>query len=222
MTLVAAVNQPVFLALLLMPLLMGTRKEWIWSGVTCGLAGATYLTEKAADPTLWREFQQTVVRHLAASHDYGEGVFGIVVRGVGVAWLAMGLQVVFSVGTVVFLFSARGRQVAGDHVWLACVALAVVLVNPRIMPYDSAVGLIPAMAILMGARRSRGFWVGMVGVVLACAVGHRVLGFTPLLMAGFLVGARQLVLPDEPAARGAVTSALRAVLGFAWPSRWSA
>ena len=30
------------------------------------------------------------------------------------------------------------------------------------------------------------------------------------------------VLPDGPTARRAVTSALRAVSGFAWASRWSA
>jgi hypothetical protein len=194
-TLTAMVNQPVFAALLLLPLLAGTR-QYIASGMTVLAAALAYAAEFAINPTLYRQFQQTVAAHLAVSHDFGQGVFGILMHISSATLVPGAMQIVFSLGVVAVLIWLKTRGTANDLRWWALIALAILLVNPRVMPYDAAQGLIPAMFFLV-YRTKRG-WLIVLLAVLACVVRHSLFGFTPVVLAGFAAGTFALV--REPAA----------------------
>jgi hypothetical protein len=103
------------------------------------------------------------------------------------------------------LFWIKARGIANDTRWWALIALAIILVNPRVMPYDAAQALIPAIFFLVYERKNG--WLITLPVALACVAVHSLLGFTPIILAGFLAGATQLVRqqaatsPAQPAER---------------------
>jgi hypothetical protein len=192
----AMINQPIFFLLLLFPIFAG-KKQYLPSALTAIVAGASYLAQKIFSPVLYQQFQATVSSHLLASRDFGEGVFGASAQlfarfhilGTGVPGA---IQIVFSAAILGTLFWLRPRVLRTDRRWWALIALAIVLMNPRIMPYDSALGLIPAIYFLIYGMRPPKQWLVAAAVMVASVLGHKVFGFSLLLLSGFVVGAWQL------------------------------
>ena len=183
---VAAMSQPVFILLLLFPAFAGAR-QYVTSAGTLAATAVAYAVEYGLNPAMYRQFQQTVAAHLAASHDYGQGVFGML-AGAGIGAIACAaVQICFSVVVVAVLVWLKVHGIANDRRWWALLILAVVLVNPRVMPYDAAIGLIPA-AFFLVYDRPRG-WLITLPVTAVCIVAHHIVGFTPVVLAGFAAGA---------------------------------
>ena len=202
-TVLAIVNQPVFAALLLLPLFTRKRRALLPSLTTAVLGASAYLLQRVARPDLYAQFQQTVTTHLAASHDYGEGTFGIAMSAltrlhhpnVTAAGL---LQIAFSLAIIATLFLLSRYVSATDHRWWALLLLAIVAVNPRIMPYDAALGIAPALSFLLYGLRTKWQWPVALLLTSLCAAGHKLFGLTPLILAGFCMGAWHLRKSIEP------------------------
>ncbi len=227
--LLAAVNQPVFVVMLLLPFLAGTR-QLLFCIVDTVLIAAAYVAEKMFNPSLYRQFQATIAQHLQASRDFGEGLFGMVAtlldgRTHLALQIAFAVQILFSASLFFLLLFLRTR-VQGDPVrWWGLIVIAIALVNPRVMPYDAAIGLVPACYFLVAGIRFRldskqtGRWLLIGGTVICTLVAHRLFGFTVLLFAGFALGSWQLAagkldLPletgDAADGRGAVVASVGA------------
>jgi hypothetical protein len=190
----AAASQPVFLLMLLLPIFCGRMRQWIASALTAAAGASFYLAEKIICPQLYHDFRETINVHLSYNPDFGQGIFGIIagpLRRLGHPGLIVPgvLQLLFSGAIVLLLILLRPRVAWRDPRWLALLALAVVLINPRIMPYDSSVGLIPAIYFVLFALPLGSQWIVALSVSLVCAAGHHAVGFTPLLMVGFAIGA---------------------------------
>lgn len=188
----AMINQPLFASLLLLPVFAG-RRQWLPSIATAVLGAAVYLGQRVVDPVLNTEFQRSLPARLAVLGDYGQGMFGIVLWAAGKLTgakplLAAGaLQVAVSLAIVGGLFALRGRVARDDPRWWALLAVAIVAVNPRIMPYDVAAVATPAIALLFALPAARQWAVAAV-VTLAGLAFHKALGLTPLLFAALAVG----------------------------------
>lgn len=202
----AAVNQPVFLLLVLLPLFAAQRQS-LPSALTGAAAAAVYLVQRFACPDLYLQFRELAATHLLASRDFGQGAFGVsakLLARVGILGTVVPaiLQILFSCAILLALLRLRNRVPRGDKRWWALIAIAIVLANPRIMPYDAALGLAPTCYFLVFGLRTPWRWPLLAFLVAATCVAHRPIGFSLLLLAGFLVGARCLSGPcgefEEP------------------------
>ena len=196
--LLASVNQPVFALMLLLPV-FGGRGQYLYSAVTVVLTGAVYVAERALHPALYAAFQMSVKQHLQASHDFGHGFFGICAtlaapRLPFAVPLAMGLQLIFSAAIFLLLLYLKPKERGDSPSWLGLIAIAIVLVNPRIMMYDAAIGIIPACYFLVAGIRFRMTgpqitrWVLLILTVSLSVAAHQLLEFSLLLLAGFVAG----------------------------------
>lgn len=194
--LLAMVNQPIFASLMLLPVFAG-RREWIASIATAVVAGVLYFSQSLIDPALYHQFQSSIAPRLAITHDYGQGIFGILMwfgdRFAHVQpLLAAGVvQVAASLAVVGCLFLLRPHVSRGDPRWWALLAVAIVAVNPRIMPYDVIAVIGPALSLIFALRPTRQ-WAVMLIVTLVGFAFHKAIGLTPLLFASFAAGVWQL------------------------------
>ena len=199
--LLAAVNQPVFVTLLILPVFTGLRRH-IWYAALCNvLAAGAYFSQKIFSPGLFQQFQTTINVHLQASHDFGQGVFGIcayVLNGAHLRGLVLPavVQVIFSGGILLVLYLLRQRVPWWEPRWWALLALGTVLINPRVMPYDAALALIPAVLFLCFFPARVGWpwgrYAALLAVTAVSMVLHAAVGITLLLLVGFVAGAWQL------------------------------
>ncbi|WP_263355907.1 hypothetical protein [Acidicapsa ligni] len=177
-----------FLALLLLPVLIGKR-QWGRS-IVCGVAVAgTNLAEQVLLPGLYAGYQWSVLQAILVQRHYGYGVFGVLAffddkrhHAVGLwpyavsALLALGI----TLGLLVLRRrledgSADGGLLAGNAVWVALVVMAVVLVNPREMQYDVDIALFAAFVVFVTALRVRWPLLLMVAWFLPSLVVPRVI-----------------------------------------------
>ncbi|SNS30792.1 hypothetical protein SAMN05421770_101430 [Granulicella rosea] len=191
----AGVNQPIFLVLLLFPIFAGRRQYFPAAGAVLA-TGAVYLGERLFVPEMYSRFQASIANHLAASHDFGQGVFGIaavLLARVHVSSTrpAVAIQLAFAAAVYFTLLWLRGRIPVNDRRWWALLALAIVLINPRIMPYDAALGLIPSIYFFLYALRPRWQAAIVLPVALASVALHSIVGFTLVLLTAFCVGVWQ-------------------------------
>jgi hypothetical protein len=194
-TLLAAINQPVFVLLLLLPLFTASS-PYVPCAITAAAAGAAYPLQRILAPELYRQFQETVSNHLLVSRDFGAGVFGMSAEllahfGVRGTSAPAAIQVAFSMAVILILVRLRNRVDRSSPRWWALIAIAIVLANPRVMPYDSALGLVPACFFLLYDLQSFWLWP-LLALLVVCTAGAHEAGFSLLLLAGFLAGARSL------------------------------
>jgi len=196
----AMVNQPIFALLLLLPLFTSWG-QYLGSAITCVAAGCAYLLEMLLAPNLYHQFKASAVAHLAASRDFGGGVFGILayvfarLHHFGTV-VPGAIQVLFSAAVLGCLLWLRPRVDPGDRRWLALIVLAMVLMNPRIMTYDAVIALVPACFFLIFTVRSWWQWPLLIAIVGLTCLNHRILGDTLVVFAGFVAGVREL--KDRP------------------------
>ena len=197
-TLLATLNQPVFAILLLLPVLAG-QSQMLFAAATALLAGTAYFTEKLIDPSMYAEFQASVKYYLQASHDYGQGLFGICAKLLGphlsfAVPLSMAVQAVFSASIFFLLLYLKPKERRDSLRWLGLIAIAIVLINPRVMMYDAAIGIIPACYFLVcrlelrASRQQAARWLMLVLTILLSLAAHKILGFSLLLLSGFASG----------------------------------
>ena len=176
--LLAAVIKITFLALLLLPLLVG-RAQW-WRCVACGaLAVAVNVMEKVLDPSLYAGYQWSVLQGVIVQRHYGYGVFGVLAYYDDKLHHAVGkgpyaVAVLMAVAIVAGLYWLRwrlDRDEAGwmdagtaRAVWIGLVVMAVVLVDPREMQYDVDVAMLAAFVVIAVVLQVR--WLLLLPVVL--------------------------------------------------------
>jgi hypothetical protein len=185
----AGITKITFLALLLLPLLIGKR-QWMRS-ILCGAAVVgTNLAEKIFLPDLYKGYQWSLVQAILVQRHYGYGVFGVLafyedkwhhVVGKGPYAVAGAMALAIVVG----LFLLRRRlelrgTFEGNGVWVALVLMAVVLVNPREMQYDVDIALLGAFVVFVVALKVRWPLAWMVVWFLPCLVVPRVI-HSPIL-----------------------------------------
>lgn len=198
-TVIAAASQPVFLLLLLLPAFAG-RRQILPTAATVIAVAAAHFVQRLATPQMYAAFQQSVAVHMTATRDFGEGVLGA-----ATAWLPhapavipLVLQLAFSAVILLTLLYLRRRVTPSDPRWWALLALAIILVNPRIMPYDSVLAIVPALFFLLTPTRSPARWPLVLATTAVCIVLHKHLGLTPLLVVGFVLGTRTLLATPSP------------------------
>ncbi len=146
-----------FLVVLLIPLLIG-RQQWMKSCLCALCAIATYPLQKIASPQLFDGFRTAMSAQIAERGSYGYGVMRIGVQVQTMLHHPIGalpwvLQIVFMLGLVAAMFALRRRFNPGNAsaLWIALVLLATILCNPRILAYDSDIGLLAGFVLLVAA-----------------------------------------------------------------------
>jgi hypothetical protein len=202
----AAIIKITFLALLLLPLLVG-RRQWLRS-VACGVAVvAVNLLEKVFVSALYDGYQWSLKQGILAQQQFGYGIFGIVASyhykqrgGPGLAaYAAAGVTALVVLGLMFLLRRRLERNavdLSGNAHWLALVVVSIVLVNPREMQYDIDIALFAGFVLWVYALRTRRILVLMTAFFLpSLAVPLVVLNphlhgiyETLLVLAGFGMG----------------------------------
>ena len=171
---VAAMVKIPFLALLLLPILVGRKQLRQWVNCTlCSVAvvGANLLEARML-PELYSGYKWSLVQGIVHQGYYGFGVFGVVaaygyklhlpVPGSAYA-VAMTLAVAM-VGGMLLLrrrLEKAGRvsgsmfDLGGNGIWLALVVTLIIQVNPRQLQYDADISLLAAFVLWAYALRIR-------------------------------------------------------------------
>lgn len=150
-----------FLIMLLIPWLLG-RRQWINSALPVLCVGAAYLVQKRMAPQLFEGFRHTLSQQIAGHDDYGYGVMRIAMQSGSVRNLAGGIilylvQIGFVLALISLMFVLRRKRQHDqpNSLWIALVLLATILCNPRILQYDSVIGLLAGVVLLVSALRIR-------------------------------------------------------------------
>ena len=160
----AAMIKITFLALLLLPLLVGKR-QWI----RCILWGAAVvganLAERQLLPDLYAGYQLALKQGILLQQSYGYGVFGVLASyhhtsnpkvGAGPYVVSLAISAAVAIGMLLLRkrLEVQGiERLSGDGIWLALVVVTIILVNPRQMQYDVDIGLFAAFVLYVAALR---------------------------------------------------------------------
>ncbi len=185
---VAAMVKIPFLALLLLPILVGRRQIRQWMNCAlCGVAvvGAN-LVEARLLPELYSGYKWSLVQGIVHQGYYGFGVFGVVTAYghklhlpvPGSAYAAAMALAAAMVGGMLLLrrrLEKAGRvsgsmlDLGGNGIWLALVVTLIIQVNPRQLQYDADIGLLAGFVLWAYALRIRKP-MGLVGLMVALFV----------------------------------------------------
>jgi hypothetical protein len=146
----AALIKPPFLALLLLPLLLGTR-QLASSLSTVALTAGTMLLEALLWPAQFKAFLRAVAYQVVTLNDSGYGLVRYLDRaGLHGAFAYIG-HAALMLGLVLALWGARRRYRHAVHegIWFAAVIVVTVLANPRLQHYDTDVAIVPATLIVV-------------------------------------------------------------------------
>ncbi len=147
-----------FLAFLLLPLCAGERQEV--RSCTAALAVlAGYLAQRFFLPQYWQEFQANVIYRVSVQGDSGFGLLGQFHRhrdhlGVFGRLTPATDAVLVLLPLVLSLIVLRKRRLAVRQLWIPCLVVVSILSNPRTLAYDAALGVIPALYIVVECVRS--------------------------------------------------------------------
>ncbi len=185
---VAAMVKIPFLALLLLPILVGRRQLRQW--VNCALCGVAVvganLLEARLLPDLYAGYKWSLLQGIVHQGYYGFGVFGVVaaygyklhlpVPSSAYA-VAMTLAVAMVGGMLLLRLrlekAGRGSGptsgLGGNGIWLALVVVLIIQVNPRQLQYDADISLLAAFVLWAYALRIRKP-MGLIGLMVALFV----------------------------------------------------
>jgi hypothetical protein len=186
--LLAALVKITFLALLLLPLLVG-RRQWLGSILCSAAVVGANLLEMRLLPELYVQYRWSLVHGIVGERAYGYGVFGIVaaygyklhIPAQAGAYVAAAATAVGLVGLMMLLrrrldrFEQRDPGLGRNSIWLALVVVTIILVNPREMHYDTDIALFAAYLLWVYGLRTRRLLVLMVALFVPSL-------FVPLLV----------------------------------------
>jgi hypothetical protein len=185
---VAAMVKIPFLALLLLPILVGRRqlRQWINSAL-CGVAvvGANLLEARLL-PELYSGYKWSLVQGIVHQGYYGFGVFGVVAAygyklHLPVPSSAYAVAMTLALAMVGGMLLLRQRlekagripgSVSGqgsNGIWLALVVVLIIQANPRQLQYDADISLLAAFVLWVYALRIRKA-MGLIGLMVALFV----------------------------------------------------
>ena len=182
----ALIKLPLVL-LLLLPLLTGTG-QWRYCSICAVAVGAAYGLQRVFSPALYAGYQWSLVQQMTVIHHYGYGILGIAsgleykLHG-RVSTMPSLITGIFAGILIVALFLLRRRidQPASNRLWLSTVVLSVILISPRILPYDADIALFAAFVIFVNVLQTRRL------------IALLVLLFLPSLIVPYFVNAQTLV-----------------------------
>ncbi len=166
----AAIIKITFLALLLLPFLVG-RRQWKGMLACVGAVLGMNLVEAVGNPSLYHGYQWALKQGILVQQQFGYGVFGMLATyhhrpgtPLGVLPYAGFLLMAATIG-VLMLRMRRRLELAGgleswgslsaNGVWLALVVVTIVLANPREMQYDVDIALIAAFVLWVYGLQTR-------------------------------------------------------------------
>ena len=185
---VAAMVKIPFLALLLLPILVGRRqlRQWV-SCALCGVAvvGANLLEARLL-PELYSGYKWSLMQGIVHQGYYGFGVFGSVAAygyklHLPVPGSAYAVAMTLAVAMVGGMLLLRRRlekasrvsgsifDLGGNGIWLALVVTLMIQVNPRQLQYDADISLLAAFVLWAYALRIRKP-MGLIGLMVALFV----------------------------------------------------
>ncbi len=182
----ALIKLPLVL-LLLLPLLTGTG-QWRYCSICVVAVAAAYGLQRVFSPGLYAGYQWSLVQQMTVIHHYGYGILGIAsgleykLHG-RVSTMPSLITGIFAGILIVALFLLRRRidQPASNRLWLSTVVLSVILISPRILPYDADIALFAAFVIFVNVLHTRRL------------IALLVLLFLPSLIVPYFVNAQTLV-----------------------------
>ena len=157
---IAALIKPSFLALLVLPVLAGTRQFLRAAATTAGV-GALYILQKLTMPVLYGSFKVAVYRQVILKHDFGIGSYNCfyflggrlhILRNMEAASL---LHFVLLAILLSALFLLRGdpEHPVVRRLWVPLLLVAAIVANPRMQDYDSNFAILPALYIWIESIR---------------------------------------------------------------------
>lgn len=178
--LLAALAKPVFLALLILPVLAGSG-ELLRSVLTTAAVAACYGIERLLLPNLYRGFDDALYMQLVVKQDVGIGLYNMIFSaggktsplhtpvGASIAHLCIMAVVVGAL----FVLRDGGRDALAGRMWVPLLLVTAVLANPRLQSYDVDIAAIPAIylcveCVRIGCRSRRG--TGAVALSLATLI----------------------------------------------------
>jgi hypothetical protein len=185
---VAAMVKIPFLALLLLPILVGRRQLRQWMNCAlCGVAvvGANLLEARLL-PELYSGYKWSLVQGIVHQGYYGFGVFGVVAAygyklhlPVPSSAYAVAMTLALAMVGGMLLLRQRlekasriprsGSDLGGNGIWLALVVTLIIQVNPRQLQYDADISLLAAFVLWAYALRIRKA-MGLIGLMVALFV----------------------------------------------------
>ncbi len=187
------------LTLLVIPVLMGAA-QFANSAMTAAGGVSVFLLQRLIWPKEFAEYLSDVQMQFTLNHDFGRSPAGIV----GQALYAMGRPFTgastacyLAYGVLIFVVLAifsrmyHRRQLEGST-WMTVLLAGAILLNPRIMYYDSLAATVPMMLLVVrGWQISGGRWCLLAGVAAtagAYMAGQDNAGDAILMVAVFATG----------------------------------
>ncbi|HEY0308206.1 MAG TPA: hypothetical protein VGB94_08595 [Acidobacteriaceae bacterium] len=151
-----------FLSLLAIPVL-SARRQWVPAGVTGVIGVSLFAMQPYVWPELFRSYLQAVELQFSYNRDFGvspAGIFGRVITYMGHSYspactIFYLLYVIPLFGLLLYFSREFLKGKFSLEQWMPVLLMGVILLNPRIMPYDIAPMSLP-MA-LMGWRFLRAY-----------------------------------------------------------------
>jgi hypothetical protein len=227
----AAVAKPAFLALLILPLLAGSR-QLLQSAVTAVCVFAVYILQRLTMPRLFLAFRDALYVQLVEKHDAGAGMYGhflelggrvALVRGPVRASIAHFAVVAILAGALFLL--RKGRDLpAVEKLWVPALIVMAILADPRLQDYDIDIAVVPAVYVCaecarqaMRSARGIGAVVIWLTVLVAVYATDPSIGVCLLLLMAIvlplvrLAKARSSTAPVEAAEQAAGVAPLREI-----------
>jgi hypothetical protein len=208
----AALVKPVFLALLILPILAGSR-QFVRSALTAAAVFAAYAFERLSMSSLYLAFQNTLYLQLVVKHDAGTGLYSYFLNaGNRVALFRGSIRALiahFSVVAILlaalFLLRKRKHLPNVERLWVPALVVMAVLANPRLQYYDLDIAILPAIYICVDcarnpsrSRRDIGALALSLTALMAVFASDASLGMCLLLLAAIVLPLVRMATSSSP------------------------
>jgi hypothetical protein len=156
----AAVAKPAFLALLILPLLAGSR-QLLQGAFTAVCVFAVYGLQRLTMPGLFLAFRDALYVQLVVKRDVGTGMYGHFLELGGRVALLRGpvrssiahFAIVAILAGALFLLR-KGRDLpAVEKLWVPALIVIAILADPRLQEYDFDIAVVPAIYVCVECAR---------------------------------------------------------------------
>lgn len=191
------------LTLLAIPVLMG---EFVGSAIVAMSGLAMFFIQKIVWPVEFHEYLGDIQMQFTLNHDFGSsaaGVLGHTLEAMGRPFATASAVFYVVYAAAIFVVLARlaflyRRNALDGRTWMTVLLAGTILLNPRIMRYDSMAATVPMILLAIrgwqNAIGRRCLLIGVATVTCAYLAGADDAGDAMLLISTFAVGVLGLLL----------------------------
>jgi hypothetical protein len=197
---------------------LSAKKQWIPTGITVAAGLGAFVIQSHVWPSLFQHYLESIELQFSLNHDFGASPAGVIANALyGIVPYQFTSVVVYILSAVIFgalLFSMRRYFLDGRiHLrqWVPVMLCGVILLNPRVMEYDSATLTLMTALTLWRALEWSGSMRIRALVLAAFFVSLNIVGAMPdtgffswdrmaeaiVITGAFIVGCRDLMRRAE-------------------------